>query len=101
MGVSATSLIWCRTCRAQLGDRDREIPGDTPYPFYDAAQRIEEQRVFEVIRSGAIKTPRKIGLIGKRDSGMEFGDEDLPCPWCHADTDEGDPRCPTCGRRFG
>jgi hypothetical protein len=84
-----------------LVDRGREIPGDPEYPFYDAAERIEEQRVFEVIRSGAIKTPRKIGLIGKRESGMEFAGEDLPCPWCHADTTEGDPRCPTCGRRFG
>ncbi|MGF1667615.1 MAG: hypothetical protein ACFCVC_15255 [Acidimicrobiia bacterium] len=57
--------------------------------------------MLEVIRSGAIKTPKKIGLVGKRVSGLEFASEDLPCPWCHADTTEGDPRCPTCGRRFG
>ncbi|MFO7547637.1 MAG: hypothetical protein R6X29_02020 [Acidimicrobiia bacterium] len=28
-------------------------------------------------------------------------DDDLPCPWCHAPTAEFDPRCPSCGRRFG
>lgn len=27
--------------------------------------------------------------------------EDLPCPWCRAETHEGDVRCASCGRRFG
>lgn len=31
---------------------------------------------------------------------METGD-DLPCPWCYSQTTEGDPRCRSCGRRFG
>ena len=26
---------------------------------------------------------------------------DLPCPWCNAQTNEDDPRCPSCGQRFG
>jgi hypothetical protein len=26
---------------------------------------------------------------------------DLPCPWCRAQTREGDHHCPTCGQRFG
>jgi hypothetical protein len=26
---------------------------------------------------------------------------DLPCPWCNAATREDDPRCPSCGQRFG
>lgn len=31
------------------------------------------------------------------------GDEvsDLPCPWCLAQTGEGDDHCPSCGQRFG
>lgn len=28
-------------------------------------------------------------------------DRDLPCPWCGASTQESDPRCPNCDRRFG
>lgn len=26
--------------------------------------------------------------------------DDLPCPWCYSPTDEGDARCPGCGRSF-
>lgn len=26
---------------------------------------------------------------------------DLPCPWCRAQTQEGDLHCPSCGHRFG
>ncbi len=26
---------------------------------------------------------------------------DLPCPWCRAQTHEGDQQCGTCGQRFG
>ncbi len=26
---------------------------------------------------------------------------DLPCPWCRAQTIEGDHHCATCGQRFG
>jgi len=26
---------------------------------------------------------------------------DLPCPWCRAQTREGDQHCSTCGQRFG
>lgn len=26
---------------------------------------------------------------------------DLPCPWCRAQTSEGDLHCATCGQRFG
>ena len=28
-------------------------------------------------------------------------DPDLPCPWCRAQTEEGDARCPSCGEVFG
>jgi len=28
-------------------------------------------------------------------------DDDLPCPWCNAPTDEADRRCGGCGRTFG
>lgn len=28
-------------------------------------------------------------------------EEDLPCPWCYAPTDENDRRCSGCGRSFG
>jgi hypothetical protein len=26
---------------------------------------------------------------------------DLPCPWCQAQTAEGDHHCPSCGQKFG
>ncbi|MCZ7533257.1 MAG: zinc ribbon domain-containing protein [Acidimicrobiia bacterium] len=26
---------------------------------------------------------------------------DLPCPWCNAQTSDGDDHCPSCGHRFG
>lgn len=26
---------------------------------------------------------------------------DLPCPWCRAQTSDGDVHCPSCGHRFG
>lgn len=26
---------------------------------------------------------------------------DLPCPWCRAQTNEGDNNCSSCGQRFG
>ncbi len=34
---------------------------------------------------------------------VAFDDDpgDLPCPWCLAPTREQDPRCPSCGQRFG
>lgn len=35
------------------------------------------------------------------DMRIDGGPDDLPCPWCRAPTRENDPRCPTCGRRFG
>ena len=28
-------------------------------------------------------------------------DDDLPCPWCYAPTEESDSRCSGCGRSFG
>ncbi|MGH3649225.1 MAG: hypothetical protein ACRDU9_00835 [Acidimicrobiia bacterium] len=28
-------------------------------------------------------------------------DDDLPCPWCYAPTDEKDRRCGECGVAFG
>ena len=31
----------------------------------------------------------------------EYESPDLPCPWCRAATREDDPRCPSCGQRFG
>ncbi len=27
--------------------------------------------------------------------------DDLPCPWCGADTREDDAHCPSCRQRFG
>lgn len=32
---------------------------------------------------------------------IDLSTVDLPCPWCQAPTSETDPRCPSCGRRFG
>ena len=28
-------------------------------------------------------------------------EDDLPCPWCYAPTDENDAKCSGCGRSFG
>lgn len=28
-------------------------------------------------------------------------EDDLPCPWCYAPTEEDDRRCSGCGRTFG
>lgn len=30
----------------------------------------------------------------------EVRDDDLPCPWCYAPTEESDERCRNCGRFF-
>lgn len=54
--------------------------------------------------AGAILTIRTVGgraitMEPVRLDGSEL--HDLPCPWCHAATTEGDERCPGCGRRFG
>lgn len=32
---------------------------------------------------------------------MSDSENDLPCPWCLAPTDENDRRCPSCEQRFG
>lgn len=34
-------------------------------------------------------------------SSHDLALEDLPCPWCHAQTSDQDPACPSCGRNFG
>jgi hypothetical protein len=34
---------------------------------------------------------------GRNDAALE----DLPCPWCHAQTCDQDSACPSCGRNFG
>jgi hypothetical protein len=57
--------------------------------------------MFEVIRSANVWEPIRDGLLIRRSANIDLSGEDLPCPWCHADTTEGDPRCPSCGRRFG
>lgn len=38
-----------------------------------------------------------------RATHTDVGDPnpDLPCPWCHAPTQEHDTRCGSCGQRFG
>ncbi len=37
-------------------------------------------------------------FVGGRNDGAI---EDLPCPWCHAQTSDQDAACPSCGRNFG
>lgn len=39
--------------------------------------------------------------LADEDVTMETGPDDLPCPWCYSQTTEGDPRCRSCGRKFG
>lgn len=57
--------------------------------------------MFEVLRNGTVWEPIRSGLMGRRNDALEATGEDLPCPWCYADTTEGDARCPSCGHRFG
>ena len=42
--------------------------------------------------------------VGRPHAMATRGDglgEDLPCPWCYAQTHESDRRCAGCGRTFG
>ncbi len=49
----------------------------------------------------ATRTPASTPRIGPvPHAGLELG-PDLPCPWCHSETDESDVRCRSCGQRFG
>ncbi len=59
--------------------------------------------MLDVLRSvvpfSMIRLPQKaVPVAGLANA---FADNDLPCPWCNAYTVENDPRCPSCGRRFG
>lgn len=56
---------------------------------------------------GSVVGALVVGLSMQSSSGLgEFSmagvsDNDLPCPWCHAQTTEDDRACPSCGQRFG
>ncbi|GMQ93707.1 MAG: hypothetical protein BMS9Abin12_1187 [Acidimicrobiia bacterium] len=41
------------------------------------------------------------GLLGEQPLVVLDELSDLPCPWCRAQTREGDQHCTTCGQRFG
>jgi hypothetical protein len=41
------------------------------------------------------------GSMASQDFVLLEESSDLPCPWCHAQTREGDRQCGTCGQRFG
>jgi hypothetical protein len=41
------------------------------------------------------------GSMASQDFVLLDESSDLPCPWCHAQTREGDRQCATCGQRFG
>jgi hypothetical protein len=41
------------------------------------------------------------GSMASQDFVLLDESTDLPCPWCRADTREGDAHCATCGQRFG
>jgi len=44
----------------------------------------------------------KFGSSRLRDAPTPLDlDDDLPCPWCFAATDEQDRTCRSCGRQFG
>jgi len=45
---------------------------------------------------------RPIGASSANARVSAVGDgSDLPCPWCRAQTADGDAHCPSCGHRFG
>jgi hypothetical protein len=41
------------------------------------------------------------GLTPPQNFALLEESSDLPCPWCRAQTREGDQQCTTCGQRFG
>jgi hypothetical protein len=55
---------------------------------------IEKLATMAGLRGGSAEQGGVMTLVHGRD-------DDLPCPWCHGPTAESDPRCPSCGRRFG
>ena len=57
--------------------------------------------MFEVLRTGSVLQQWRMSTVWRETTASQFNTEDLPCPWCRADTKEGDARCPSCGRRFG
>ncbi|HEX9855740.1 MAG TPA: hypothetical protein VGC47_10520 [Acidimicrobiia bacterium] len=63
----------------------------------------------EVLLAGAVMTAGAVA-VARRSLPNEVSRNtfhggadviDLPCPWCNAATREDDPRCPSCGQRFG
>ena len=50
---------------------------------------------------GIVLGSRFNGSNAKSESAVLDLDDDLPCPWCFAPTNEQDQTCPACGRRFG
>jgi len=75
---------------------------------------IREYAVVEVLVAGAL-VAGGVAVVARRntDGSLASGPHsphafidadyqaDLPCPWCNAQTREDDPRCPSCGQRFG
>lgn len=56
--------------------------------------------MFELLRNRI--APYEHRMAYERSPGVaDLTSGDLPCPWCRAETDEGDVRCGACGRRFG
>ncbi|MEZ5175996.1 MAG: hypothetical protein R2823_07310 [Acidimicrobiia bacterium] len=50
------------------------------------------------VGSRAVPSPN----MGREPQVALVGDgSDLPCPWCRAQTSDGDVHCPSCGHRFG
>lgn len=43
--------------------------------------------------TAGVSTEARVAAIGDGS--------DLPCPWCEAQTNDGDQHCPSCGHRFG
>ena len=58
--------------------------------------------MFDMMKIGAARRQPSVRHIDPTSSPTAFSlGDDLPCPWCSAPTTEADPRCPSCGRRFG
>ena len=41
------------------------------------------------------------GMITSQNYVLLEESSDLPCPWCRAQTSEGDLSCTACGQKFG
>ena len=87
-----------------------QIPEFFALSFYnratDAGSTMLEMAIGAVLVTMAVvaiggRSINAAGSMASQDFVLLEETSDLPCPWCHAQTREGDAHCATCGQRFG